>query len=289
MKGNLKLFLFANYLCVVVILSSCKPSTIIYKYDKYDRYGYYIDDGDIWGSQVFVFFKDTRELGIRIDSIKSGELDRALSKVLNQFSKTVPSPLEMFDDQYYEYVFITDSRDTLFTNGYFESWKLCGRLIQIDPNLSTFFQEQFDNPHAASRSLFGERPDQGEQYELDFQFLIRHHGVIEYKDSMEKVFCEISYIGSLAFEDGTEYFLVSQSQVINPLSMRQNHRLWILNQEKSFGFYSFDLKEYMPIGTDGAEKILFPENVEWEMSLELPNCIYGHKDVGCLTRKEIVF
>ncbi|MDX2245974.1 MAG: hypothetical protein SF052_04300 [Bacteroidia bacterium] len=146
MKITSNLSLLAKSFCVALALSSCRPSVIIYKYDKYDKYEY-IDDGDIWGSQVFIFFEKTKNLDIKVDTIESREIDRALHKVLSQFNETQPSALEMFDDEYYEYVFITNDRDTLYTNGYFKSWKLRGRLITIEPDLSEFFQEKFDNPH----------------------------------------------------------------------------------------------------------------------------------------------
>lgn len=101
-------------------------------------------DGDLWGDDAILIFDQSLRGYVEIDTVRSHRLNLTLDRVLKRFEEGNFGPI--FDGAYYEYAFINEAGDTLYTNGYFELWKLNGEIIKVEQNVSTFFEERFDNP-----------------------------------------------------------------------------------------------------------------------------------------------
>lgn len=129
-------------LCIGFSISACVPSSIVYKYDI-NKKGKLIDDGEIWGTDVYLLFEESPY--IEVDTLRSLMLNKKLQVILEKLQTETLTI--RFDGIYYEYAFITQNRDTLYTNGYFELWKVDDRIIEIGPELSQFFTKRFDNPY----------------------------------------------------------------------------------------------------------------------------------------------
>ncbi|MEL6848369.1 MAG: hypothetical protein AAFP92_07615 [Bacteroidota bacterium] len=128
-----------------------------------------------------------------------------------------------------------------------------------------------------------------EQYTIDFRFLIEQKGSCSFKGHNGVVFSKLNYIGELTLKNKRKYYLITQSQVINPHSLRTNHRLWVVDDIKTLGYYYFDMVEYLPVATDGMKEILFVDDFKFKIDNELPKCIYGPNDSGCFTKKQLSF
>ena len=95
-------------------LISCSVATKIY-YNNTSN----IDDGEIWGSNLNLFFvKNDR---VKITQNKSNQLKTELKLIRDNLLKS--NNVEKNDDYFYDYAFIINSKDTLYANSTFEIWR----------------------------------------------------------------------------------------------------------------------------------------------------------------------
>jgi hypothetical protein len=80
-----------------------------------------VDDGEIWGSTLPLFF--VKDVQIRVTESYSRSLAQELRRVKGQLAKTKNS--KAVDYYPYAYAFILASQDTLYTDSYFSRWR-CG-------------------------------------------------------------------------------------------------------------------------------------------------------------------
>lgn len=106
-----------NYIgfCIALFsLFSCKVVTKIYYNDTSK-----VDDGEIWGSNLNVFFSKDKNVKITDNSSTNLNVElKRIKKVLLEKGESVVK-----DDLYYDYAFVMKSKDTLFTNSAFEIWR----------------------------------------------------------------------------------------------------------------------------------------------------------------------
>ena len=110
MKG-FQLIISLGLLC---FLFSCKTSVIVYYHDTRNY-----DDGEIWGSDLSLFFKNEED--IKINKIQSEEIYTELMKIKKELN--LCENVVEIDDGFYEYAFVVKTTDTLYTNGAFEDWR----------------------------------------------------------------------------------------------------------------------------------------------------------------------
>lgn len=120
--------------CLLVILSSCSgPITIYHHHIDRER----ILDGEIWNGNLHVFFKDNEDIERTV--LRSRILAKELNRILTLIKKE--QLVTVFDDNYYEYVFIINSRDTLYTNNKFAYWKYKNLTMgKIDSELNSLLE-----------------------------------------------------------------------------------------------------------------------------------------------------
>lgn len=102
--------------CLLLTGASCSTPIIVY-HDIMDRET--INDGEIWAGDLHVFFMERERIEKKI--IRSRDVSKELNRILNQIKKA--HSVTVFDDNYYEYAFIINFRDTLYTNNEFLYWK----------------------------------------------------------------------------------------------------------------------------------------------------------------------
>ncbi|HYC40779.1 MAG TPA: hypothetical protein VEB63_09840 [Chitinophagaceae bacterium] len=100
--------------CSVGIISCSQKLTVVYYNDSSK-----VDDGEIYGEALYSFFDPDKN--IHIYEIYSNDLDKKLQAVIDSISsRSLPQEP---DDAYYNYAFITASRDTLFADYRLSYWK----------------------------------------------------------------------------------------------------------------------------------------------------------------------
>ena len=103
-----------NYIFLIVFLYSCNPSVIVY-YHETSQY----DGGEIWGSDLDLFFDDSED--ISINKLSSRDINLELTRIKKVLEKK--KDIVEIDDNFYEYAFILGMKDTLYTNSAFEEWR----------------------------------------------------------------------------------------------------------------------------------------------------------------------
>lgn len=120
--------------CLLWVLSACSgPITIYHHHLDRER----ILDGEIWNGDLQVFFSDREDIERKV--LRSRMLAKELNRILTLIKKE--QLVTVFDDNYYEYVFIINSRDTLYTNNEFAYWKYRNLTMgKIDNELSSLLE-----------------------------------------------------------------------------------------------------------------------------------------------------
>lgn len=99
---------------IMCILQSCSPVYEIFFYNPGD-----IDDGEIWDSDLEYFFMRKERLS-QVKSI-SHKLTVELEEILISLKGKTKS--EVDEGDFYEYAFVFQNKDTIFTNSAFEVWR----------------------------------------------------------------------------------------------------------------------------------------------------------------------
>ncbi|WP_300686454.1 hypothetical protein [Chryseobacterium sp.] len=101
-------------LVTMIVLSCTSKEVLIYKHDNTKN-----DDGEIFGSNLKSFFN--KNPNIYTVSINSKEISKKLLLIKEEI-ETVNNNVNP-DDSYYEYAFIINKKDTLYTDYRLEFWR----------------------------------------------------------------------------------------------------------------------------------------------------------------------
>jgi hypothetical protein len=93
---------------VISLLSSCKNNYTLVYYNDTVHY----DDGEIWGTQLNLFFEKSSD--VKMIKVESKKLSEELKRIKNTLVEN--NELLKIDDGVYDYAFITDQQDTLYSN-----------------------------------------------------------------------------------------------------------------------------------------------------------------------------
>lgn len=113
---------------LVFLLNSCQ-STKVYFHDTNDY-----DDGEIWGGQLSLFFKKNED--IKISQINNKKLSSELNRIRNVLISN--NEFIEIDDGFYEYAFVLNKKDTLFTNGAFKEWRYRNLKSTVDNSINLY-------------------------------------------------------------------------------------------------------------------------------------------------------
>ena len=116
----------------IILLSSCGFISKVIYYDVGN-----MDDGDIWDSDIMDFFYNKKRLiEIHKYSYKLNfEIKRILNIVKNQDSQEI-------NETFYEYAFISNSNDTIYTNSYFEIWRYKNKKLKVPNKVKEYLQNK---------------------------------------------------------------------------------------------------------------------------------------------------
>jgi hypothetical protein len=112
-RDSIKVFF---YLLLLGIVTSCGSLIKIYHHDLNSTN---ILGGEIRGSDLDHFFYSDKNINIR--EIHSKKIHTELNRILKILKEEQNEAI--FDDGFYEIAFIINSKDTLYTNTYFEDWR----------------------------------------------------------------------------------------------------------------------------------------------------------------------
>ncbi|SIT25982.1 hypothetical protein SAMN05421786_1173 [Chryseobacterium ureilyticum] len=101
-------------LVTMIVLSCTSKEVLIYKHDNTKN-----DDGEIFGSNLKPFFN--KNPNIYTVSINSKKISKKLLLIKEEI-ETVNNNVNP-DDRYYEYAFIVNKKDTLYTDYRLEFWR----------------------------------------------------------------------------------------------------------------------------------------------------------------------
>jgi hypothetical protein len=120
------------YLITIILLISCGFINKIIYYDAGT-----MDDGDIWDSDITDFFYNKkRHMEIHKYSYKLNlEIKRIVEIVKNQENQEI-------NETFYEYAFITNNKDTIYTNSYFEIWRYKDKKIKISNKVKEYLKHK---------------------------------------------------------------------------------------------------------------------------------------------------
>lgn len=139
--------MIVKYCCFLIFVSlalfSCSYSTKIYHHNTSS-----VDGGEIFGSSLFVFFEKNDR--VEIKKVRSSELDKELQRILSLFEKDstareVNTKVSLYlseilsadkepDDYFYNYAFVVNEKDTLYSNGHhtFQTWRYKNKIKEIE-------------------------------------------------------------------------------------------------------------------------------------------------------------
>ena len=125
----------ANYLTILfltIVLTSCSCSKTVIYYNNINQ----IDDGEIFGDRLKDFF--TKDKRIQVELLNSSYFENELIKVLNLFDKS--QNITIFDDNYYDYAFIVNKKDTLFSSKELTSWRFKNKYLKYKSSKKRFLK-----------------------------------------------------------------------------------------------------------------------------------------------------
>ncbi|BDS10337.1 hypothetical protein [Aureispira anguillae] len=136
-------------LVLVFLFISCKSNIIIYHHDT-SKY----DGGEIWGSNLQLFFKENDDISVhKINSKKVyRELYEIKKNVLSRGDKihhikSLKDYKELEDDDdFYSYLFILNKKDTLYANIALSIWRYGNQKLTLESSVENFLKEQGISP-----------------------------------------------------------------------------------------------------------------------------------------------
>ena len=119
------------YMILFGLLMSCTMTTRIYYYDTSK-----FDDGEIWGDAIIYFFSENSDIVItQSNSKKLGlELINIKENVLKK------GTIIEKDDSPYEFAFVTQDKDTLYSNGLIE-WRYRNRKGKVSNTINKIYKK----------------------------------------------------------------------------------------------------------------------------------------------------
>ena len=123
-------------ICIFLLLLTACQSTKIYYNDTS-----YICGGEIWGSQLNLFFTQDEEdewQRIKITESKSKKLYKQLQNIKKQIiscdsEKIYYDSVFLYaNEMFYDYAFITSSNDTLYCYKKWGRWRYKNKVIELD-------------------------------------------------------------------------------------------------------------------------------------------------------------
>lgn len=132
---------------LMITFGSCQRTVMIY-YNDTSSY----DDGDIWGSNLPMFFEKKSDIKIVVNETTS----KKVLKELNRIRKNIflrgdkVSYIKLFenytvvkdDHHFYDYAFVLNKKDTLYVNMALGVWRYDHQKLKIESSVEAFLREE---------------------------------------------------------------------------------------------------------------------------------------------------